>query len=344
MTRAIARGPLGLVCRRCLSSCVWPAAAAALLALLANWRWPQELGDEVASGAASPWLVLPLCTVAMTSALVAAAFWPTFAARRPGADWIVRLQGGPWRGAGGAVAGAVLAQLLWSLLLLQLLPPALGVPAQARAHVALQPPGEGELATGGAPLRLAVPPDLDFDELHVRPLAGLPRGAIEPTRVEVRADGELLIEQPLVFSQSRQLARAAFRARRCKELQLVATAGTLPLWLPHGSVIAVATGLHPRWQNAAWLALVAAVPAFVALAVACLCGVAASLPTVLTVAASLVFVQMVGDFGPFAHAVRTLARGQWLPASGVFPACVPSLAVACVAMILAMLGPTRLRR
>jgi hypothetical protein len=42
--------------------------------------------------------------------------------------------------------------------------------------------------------------------------------------------------------------------------------------------------------------------------------------------------------------VRALLRGQWLPASPVFPASIPSLLVGSLAMILSMSWPAGSRR
>jgi hypothetical protein len=293
-------------------------------------------GSETAPGAASPWLLLPLLVAATACTFAAALFWPTFALRRPGRAWVDRAQRGPLRGAGAAIAGALLAQCVLTVPLAIVLAPVLGAPAAAQLHVDLPPPAVPVIDAQHARLQFVVPTHEAIGELQLRPQVGLPSGAWIGTTLDVLVDGERLPAGTVPIADDRQLARVTFASRVVRELTLVHTGGTVPLVFTPGTASVVGSDAHATAANAAWLALLALAPSFVALALGVFCGRAAGTPTVVAVVLAALLVQLVAGVGPFGNALLALFRGQWLGAEVVFQRCAPSLAVGCVAMILAM--------
>lgn len=342
------RQPCTMTLRQCLRVTTLPVLGTALLSLVAASLFPPVVADAAAaSGAVSPWLLLPMFTAAAGCGLTALAFWPLFAARRPGADWARRLQRGPLRGCGGAVAGALLAQLLLTLPLATLLARSLGAPATAAVHHALPPvQPQPVLAPGHPHLDFVLPagPSRHYAELHLRPLAAMPTAAFRSSRVEVFADGERLSASDPEWSQTGQFVRLPFAPRPIHRLELRLAEGTVPLFFPTGSVELVEARGRSAWTNGALLALVALVPTFLALALACWCGTAAALPTLATLLVGALVVLTVGGVGPFDHALQQTLRGRWLGSTAVFRHCLPSLVLGSVAMILAMLLRRRSRR
>jgi hypothetical protein len=332
-----ARAAWSLVLRRCLQVAALPTAAAAVLALVMHHTAPVATGDALAGAAAAPWLSLPLVTAMLTTGLAAAVFWPGFSRGRPGAEWLRHRQPGRLGGNGGAILGALLAQWLLSLPIALLLAPALAAPAIAHAHLELTPSGPAQVDQGTAPLVFRIPGGTTFLSLQLRPQAGLPRGPLVATELAVAFGGEPLPTRAQ-FSESRQLATVPLPAGQptTEALTLTRIGGTVPLYFGPGSAVLVASAPQPGWWNALLLTLVALAPAFVALALACLVGAVASLPTVLAVLASIGFLLTIGDVGPFGPAGRALLRGQWLPAGEVFPACWPLVAVGSLAMVAVM--------
>jgi hypothetical protein len=342
--RTPGRGALALCFRRCLRAAALPTALAAACGLV-GWRVSApELGGENAPAAASPWLALPLLVAAAACALAAATFWPTFALGRPGRSLVDRVQRGPLRGAGAAVAGALLAQLVLTLPVATVVGQLLGAPATVTATVPLAAPARPVLDAQRPELTFAVADPAPMRELWLRPLAGLPGGALHGTTVDVLADGERLQGPPVAFLDTRQLLRVAFAPRAIRELRLVHTGGTVPLWFPDGAATLVRAEGHGALANGLWLALATLLPAFVALALGCACGRVAALPTVLTVVAGALFVQTVGGLGPFDGALLARMRGAWLPAGPLFRDGAASLAVGALAMILAMLSRREVAR
>ena len=339
-----ARGPFALTCRRCLRVATLPTVLAALFSLLLATLLRQDLAEAgEAPGAMATWLALPVFVAALTCACSALVFWPTFADRRPGAAWVARLEPGALQG-NGAVIGAVLcAQGLLCLPLAALLLPALGAPATANAHFELEPPSLPTLDQHQRRLSFRGP-GLACTELQLRPLASAPEGPLQPSRLAVRADGVPLTTLEIAFEQTGQLVRVPFPATNFDQLELELIDGTVPLFFPRGAVVVVAAAAHGRLGNGLLAMMLAIVPTFLALAVGCLCGVAAAAPTVLTVVTSLLFLQMLGGVGPLGPALLVVMRGQWLGSATLFPSCLPSLLVGCVAMIVAMFLRTRPRR
>lgn len=345
MIRWRPRHPLTMTLRRCLRAAAAPALAATALALILHRALaPTGVEPAAAMGAASPWLHGPLFVVAFGCALAAVTFWPLFAARRPGADWTARLQRGPLRGCGAATAGALLAQLAFSVPLLAVLPQALGAPSVVRGHDVPQAPPQPLLAEPGRALHYTPAPSAGYAELRLRPLAGLPLGPFRASRVELLADGDALTQAPVPFEQTEQTVRITFPARPIRNLELRLVDGTVPLLFPTGSVELVEDAGHPAAVNGLFAALLALLPSFLALAIAGLCGVAAALPTVGLVVGTVLFVLTLGGAGPVDATVRALLVGRWLPATDVFRQCLPSLAVGSAAMIATMVLRRRLRR
>lgn len=334
--------------RRSLRVTALPVLATTLLSLALAAVLPPLVADPAAaSGAVAPWLQLPMFTAATGCGLTALAFWPLFAARRPGADWARRLQRGPLQGCGAAIAGALLAQMLLTLPLTTLLARGLGAPATAAVHHALPPvPPQPVLAPGQARLDFVLPAGAgpEYSELHLRPLAAMPVAEFRSSRVEVFADGERLTASDPVWSQTGQFVRLPFAPRPIHRLELRLAEGTVPLFFPTGSVELVEARGRSGWWNGTLLALVALVPTFLALALGCLCGAAAALPTLATLLVGCLLVLTVGGIGPFDAALQQTLRGRWLGSTAVFPQCIPSLALGSVAMILAMLLRRRSRR
>lgn len=339
------RSAAALALRRCLQNAWLPAVAGASGAFVGASLFAPQLGaGATAAGAMSAWLHLPLFVLAIACACTAVVLWPAFADRRPGADWLWRLQRGPLRGCGGALAGALLAQLLLTVPITTGLASALGAPATASAWYELRGPAQPLLNRQQRALVFEGPRGTLVRELHLRPLAALPGGDFQPSRLVVRADGELLTDREIVFRQTGEFVLVPFAPRAIQRLELELVEGTVPLFFPAGSATLVGAAAIDTWWNGLLLALLGVVPTFVALAMACLCGAAAALPTVLVVVISLLFVQTIGGAGPMDVAVRHLLRGHWLPATGAFRACLPSLAVGAAAMIGAMLLRLRPRR
>ncbi len=325
--------------------CVRWAALPTLLAAAAGLGWlrafPIRLGNEQAPAAASPALLLPIA-VAMTVVVVAALrLWPGFSLRRPGKDLAERLHRGRLGGCGRATLGVLAAQFALTLPLTLLLPWLCGAPTAVRARV--------ELATSTRPLLFADTPTLSFGlpsmelhELQLRPLAMLPRGTFQPTRVGVRVDDRAL-GTDATFAETRQLQVMPLPGDGAR-LELAWVEGTLPLVFAPGAVVVLGPPRHGMLGNGAIAALLLLLPTFVAMALATLCGRVAGLPTVLAVAAIALFVQLFGELGPSSPTMLALLRGHWLLAGDVFPAALASLGVGSVAMIAAMLLRPRPRR
>lgn len=336
-----ARSPAALTFVRCLRVAALPTLGITIAAMAGSrWFAPPVEAVEPSPAALSPWLQLPVFAAAALCAFTAAIFWPLFAARRDGADHVLRIQRGPLRGIGAVVLGALLAQLVLVLPLVVAASRWLGGPAEARARVVIAPPADPLLDGIGNRLTFTFAPIL-ASEIELRPLAAPPRGALSPTWLEVLADGERLPAANgalhVAIEQTGQILRLQFPPRRLASLQIVQTAGNVPVVLAEDSLAVV--GAEPRsslW-NAVLAALLSLVPTFTALAVAAASGSRAALPTVSCVIGGLLFVQTFAGAGPVDDAMRAVMRGHWLPSTGAFLQSVPSLAAGSLAMIARML-------
>jgi len=342
MTKA--RGPFGLVLRRCL----WLATLPTLLAtLLAWWLAPHSEGEMLdAAAAAEPWLAVPLLCAAAICTLATAAFWPMFAQGRPGADMVRRLHPRRLQGGGRAIAAALVAQALLTTTVLLPLLPAIGAPATAKAQVTATAdrdvllPGDGSVTE----LAFTVPTGCTYRAVTIRPLAGAPADGLVPTRLHVYGDDRALTEHVIAVDDSLQVFQLRFPPRSQPHFRLVRNAGTVPLLFPPGSVTVELDGSHPTWANALLLVLVLLLPSWLALCFGCLAGRVAALPTTNIVVGALLFVATVGELGPAASALRRVLRGEWLlgeslfaslTRGGVLSTGLPVLLVGCAAMFVA---------
>jgi hypothetical protein len=335
---------IGLALRRCGARSTAPMlvtfAAAIVLARTAR---PEVASAQEAAAlpAIAVWAHLPAFVAAIACSLVVLEFWPTFAARQPGAGWVERLEPGPLRGAGQATLGALLATLGW-LALWGLALPFLcaGTPAPL-AHRPLAPLDLGQepplLDAPQRPrLRFAGGPQVPVAALHLRPLALLPRGEPMPTRLEVLGDGEPLTAAPVAIAFTKQLVKVPIAARTVAMVELVQVGGSLPLLFEPGSVLVVEAAPRNLLANALLALLPWLTAAFVALAAANLAAPVASLPVNRTVVVAALVLQSLGDLGPVNRAMAAFLRGRWLPAELGAMDFAPPLAVAFVCLALAL--------
>jgi len=340
---SLRRGTFALAVRRCLAVATLPTLLAAVAAVVLHAALQPAFGPTAAALAA-PWLLAPLAVAAGASALAAVLFWPGFATRRPGQDWIDARQRGRSGGVAPVLAGALLAQAILVLPLTLALGPLLGAPAEALPHVALTAAG-GEVLTPSSPrLRLPVATAAPLQGLWLRPLVGMPVGDWVGSSLVVRLDGDAAAPPTMPIADARRVVYVPLPGRPARELTIEHVAGTVPLAFPPGAATAVVAAPHGTSGNLAQLAGLALVASFTALSVAALCGLGAGLPTVLAVAATTLFLQFAGGIGPLADAALTVLRGQWLDPGTVFVACAPSLGLGAVAMIVVMLLRPRIRR
>lgn len=345
MNRRVARHPTMLTLQRCLRTATLPVLGTATAAFaLAVWNQPMVVSEAAASGARAPWLSLPIFVGTFACAVATALFWPPLSARRPGADWLLRLQRGPLQGCGAVLGGAMLACLLFCSVICTVFAAALGAPAAARTHSLASSPKDPLLSTKRTHLQFTLAEPLLCDELRLRPLASLPEGPLRTSRVQATVDGSPLANATASFDQTGQLVRIPFAARTITSLELVLEDGTVPLFFPTGSVELVGANERSGLANGLFLALVAVVPLFLALALACLVGAVAALPTVLVTTLGVLFVMTAGGQGPLANAIQLHLHGHWLGTTDVFRQCVPSLLLGSTAMIGAMMLRRRTRR
>ncbi len=336
------RGPFRIVLRDCLAKATVPT----LLATAAAVAWPRlqpATGGVVAPGASAPALALPFLIAAFVCSLRTVRIWPLFALQRPGADFVQRLQGGPWRGRGAAIAAALTAQLLLTMPVALLLPGWLGAPALAHTTATLVAVGDPRLDRGHPQVTFRAPADVTWQRIALRAVVMLPDGPVRPTRLSLQADGSELAGGLAPVGETGQRLVATFPPRQFTQVEVALVDGTLPLYFPPGAVEALSIEDRDNRGNAALAALIALLPTFTALALACLVGFVAALPTVTTVAASLLFVTTVGGVEPFGGAFRAVMRGEWLFGWEVFAAGLPLLTLGSLAMALAMVARTRLR-
>ncbi|MFY9342867.1 MAG: hypothetical protein WAT39_10280, partial [Planctomycetota bacterium] len=273
------RSAAGLCFRHCLRVAALPVLVAATAAVLGERWFRPQLGGEQAPAAASPWLLLPLAVGAVACTVAALLFWPGFCRGRPGRDQVDRVQRGALAGCAAATAGALLAQWLLLTPVALVLVPCFGAPGEANAHVAVPAAAEPLLGPGRPRLALAAPAGSPFRELWLCPLAALPVGPLQPTTIEVFADGVSLGLVPHGFRETREAARLAFAPRPFAQLELVVRGGTVPLAFPPSTLVLIAAEAHGRLANAMVLALLALLPSFVALALGALVGSVAAVAT-----------------------------------------------------------------
>ena len=219
------RGPLGLSFRHCLRACTIPGGIAVVVAGIAQAISAPEVDGARAAAAATPWLTLPLLTVAVACCLSAAHIWPLFAQRQPGVESIRRIERGPCGGRVAIIVGALAAQLLLSMPLAIGMSWWLDAPRQAsRYHVATGP-AEAFLNDRGDRLTFALASEHRVASLLLRPRAALPTG-VGATEISVTTQGEQLNAAPATFTESGALLRIDVEPQRLRELHP-------PSQLPH---------------------------------------------------------------------------------------------------------------
>jgi hypothetical protein len=293
-----------------------------------------------AGAAWAAWLHLPAMVAALICCAAAIECWPTFAQRRPGADWLLRLLPPPLFGCGAAMLGALCA------LALLLLP--LGTLAGALAP---PPHAQRTLPAGRAPIVRAPGNEVTFAAggctaigLELRPIALLPTGPLEPTRLQMFADDRPLLDAPVAISGTRQLVRLPLAAVRIDTLRVRSVGGSLPLLFPAGAVVLIEAEPRSGLGNGALAAGCYLLAAAATLAVGALAAPFVALPVAWTLLLAALLLQTLGGLGPVSDAVDALLRGHWLGTAGVLEQCRTSLGIGLPAMILAMLARGRLRR
>jgi len=322
--------PLLFAARHCLLRAALPTLVAVLVAGIGA-----ALRSEAAAGGAgalSPWLQIAPFVAAVACCLAAIEYWPTLARGRPGADFVVRCTARPLHGAGTAAAGALLALLL--LLLLLAAGAACLLPAP-HAHRALTATGRPLLDSGDRELAFAAG-GVVGDEVRLRAVALLPQQSPLPTELQVLADGQPLLAEPVEVAASHQLVRVPLGGRAVDTLTVRRTAGNLPLLFERDGVVVVESAVRSRLCSALLAFALYLVPAAVALAWTMLLGPLVALPVALAVTTAALALLVLADLSPAGTGVALAARGQWLPNEPVFRACVPSLGTGLAAMIGAM--------
>jgi len=289
-----------------------PGSVALTVALLAHALSAPEIEGGPAAAAATPWLTLPLATIAVSCCLTAARIWPLFARRQPGADAIRRLERGPFGGRAAMIVGALLAQCAVSLPLTIALAAWLGAPSAARHHYVGTGPADAFLRSVGDHATFELGGEHEVTTLLLRPRAALPTSD-QATEVAITNDnGEPLATTPVAFADSGALLRVAIAPQTLSRVRLTKKAGHVPLWFHAGSVVAVSPATLPTWGNSMLAALLATWSSLVTLILAALIGAGSGWATLATTICCAQFVQWIGGVGPIDDALLHLMRGQWL--------------------------------
>lgn len=335
------RGPFGIVLRAGLRAAWLPVAIATVVAAAMTPAARNAAGESNA-GAGANGLALPFAVAAFVVGMQALRQWPLFAQRRPGGEWLHRLQRGPWHGTGAALAGALLAQALLTLPVALGLPMWLGAPPVAHTVAALSLVGEPRLDARHPAVVLQAPAAGPWRQLVLRPIAFLPEGPAMHATVRVRAEATELGPMPPITDTGQRVARS-FAPLAATHFTVERLAGDIPLYFAPDTAHAYGAAEHTGWWNSLRGWSVALLPTFVALASACLCGAFAALPTVTTVFLALAFVATFGGVGPFAPTLRAWMRGEWAVPAELLAATLPTAALGSVLMAFAMVARRRLR-
>lgn len=305
------RGPAGTTFRLCLRTSIPVAAAALVVALVADAATQADVQGNRPAAAATPWLTLPLLTIAVVCCLCAAHFWPTFAQRQPGADTVRRLARSPFGGRGAVIAGALLAQLALTVPLAIALSAWFDAPSHARRHHDVVGPEFPLLEGKGATVDFEVPGNPTVDAIWLRPRASLPTGP-GATEITITSGGRRLATTPIAFSESGALMRVAIEPQALAAFTVTQTAGAVPLYFGKDTVEVVGADDLPTWCNSVLLAFVATWTSLITLALAALIGLGTGWSTLATAICCAHFVQWIGNAGPIADAMLSVLRGQWL--------------------------------
>jgi len=171
------------------------------------------------------------------------------------------------------------------------------------------------------------------EKLLLRPIAMLPRGLeAVATELEIRIDGQVLGEKPVLIAGDRQLVRVPLHGRMLGRVDLVAKSGNVLLAFPPDAVIAVAAAERSRAANAMFAGLSYLGPSGLALCFALAGAPLLALPVNLAVVLGALLLATLGGLLPTGRALDALLRGRWLPAEDLLPSLLPAagLAVACV--------------
>jgi len=304
------RGPAGLSFRQCLQRSLVPTGIALLAALIAHASSTPQLAEGSAAAAATPWLTLPLVTVAVTCCLAAAHMWPLFAQRQPGADSIRRLERGVFGGRLAVIFGALVAQCVLSLPLAVGLSAWLEAPGKASRHY-VATGSDKPIYLAGESLTFTLADAPIIASLQLRPRAHLPTGA-GATEMAITCRGKALTTTPVAFADSGALVRVTIEEQQLDQIELTKTAGNVPLAFIEGSVVAVGPRDLPTWANSMIAALIAVWTSCVTLLIAALIGTGTGWATLATTICCAQFVQWIGGTGPIDDALLQLMRGQWL--------------------------------
>lgn len=327
-----------LLLRRALARALGPTAITGAIAIVGA-QTTVTFG-EPSPAALAPWLHLPAFTAAALCGYTAIEAWPTFAHRRPGADWVLRLRSDPWFGCASASLGAMLA------LALLLLP--IGI---AAALTSPPPRAYHALLADTVPILDAERDHIDYTiggiacaELRLRPFAFVPPATPMPTRLEVLADGSPLTEAPLAIAGTRDLLPIAFAPRTIQSLTIRRTAGNLPLLFADDAVVAVESAPRNRWLNGLCAVSWHLLPLATALALAMLLAPFAALPTITLLFGSALLVQTLGSLTPAGEAFTLVLRGRWLSSEPLLARALPSAGLWAIAFLLTALVRRRLGR
>jgi hypothetical protein len=335
MSAPLLRTEAAFALRRCLQLATLPTLATTLLAwLLATATQPVPTATPAAL---SGWLYVPQWVAATACAAALVRFAPLFALGAPGAAVALRFGRGPLQGVGAGIAAALLAQALLTVPLTTLLAIALRAPPAAHA-MALLDAGPQPLLWPAAPkLPITAPPTSAVDRLVLQPIASLPAGPLQPSEVSVVVDGQVLTRLPVGFRGSHERAEVAFAPQQLRHLELVLSAGNVPLYFPPGTLAARCATAYGRLPNTVLAALLGLVPTFLALAIGALGGAIAGQATTLVLVLGIGAVMALGDYTGSRQACQAVLQGEWLGTAGYFQRSAPSLLTGCLAMIVAMM-------
>ena len=305
---------------------------------------PPPGAGAAASGTLLSWLLLPAAAVAATAVLVALERWPLFGRDLEGARLVRRTMWSPLDGCGLATLGALAALLpllavtglLFAGLTAWLVPDA----PNPRAYVALVPSGSGSiLDRGHQSLALRNHDSAACDLLRLNPIAVSPDGRWSPTDLAVTIDGIPLPTGIVRVSGNRERLELPLAShRRVTDVVLTqAEVSSVALVFPPRSAELRLAGERSFALNLALAALTFAVPALLALAIACLGrrALAAGVQSAATVGAFVLALLL--ELGPHALSLRACAGGRAVATEPWASALVLPTGLATILFAAAML-------
>jgi hypothetical protein len=316
-----------------------PALGALALALAAAraGRVTAAAGAS-ASGPLVLWLHLPCAVLAAVTVLHTLAAWPMFGRERQGAAFVRRLSRTLLDGCGSALLGGVAAGALWLI--------AAGVAfALALSHlVALEPPRAWSrlAAPQGASVLDARTPALTLhgpavlaDAVRINPLVLYTGSSLAPVALTVRVDGDA-VGECLVRGNGEQAVMSLPAPRLVHSVTLTRpSAASLTLVFPAGSIEVRHTAEVSLAANLGLAAATYAVPAALALLLACVGRRQLTAPALSIVALAALAILALAELTPGHAALTAGARARavaasqlpWAP-SGVLATALWALAVA----------------